>query len=132
MEDAKNALTTGGRRGADKGRQGVRHEGEAQPQPVRARRSEKRRAKGRSRGQGRGEAPQRQGRDMDHKKSMRAQRRVLKALKDERNDRQRAVQEASTRWCSGGTFDSKVSLLSRIRSAGVRIADEKAEKLRHI
>jgi large subunit ribosomal protein L19e len=92
-------------------------------------REKRKEGRGRGIGRRRGTAKARQG--MDHKKRVRAQRRLLRMLKDEK----RISNEQFKRLyalVSGGTFNSKVSLLGRIKSSGIEIDDEKFEKLRHI
>ncbi len=130
MDDAKNALTSEDVRALVKGGKVYalpeKHNLSLSGKALRARRK-----KGRSRGIGkrRGTAKARGG--IDHKKRMRSQRRVLSALKEEKliTNEQFKTLYALVR---GGTFLSKGALISRAKSAGVQISDEKSEKLRHI
>ncbi len=89
------------------------------------------RAGGRKRGPGRKRGTRGARTGILYKKKIRAQRRVLEALKSEK-----AIDNVKFKkfyaLVKGGTFQTKISLLHHVRSQGVQISDEKAEKLRHI
>jgi large subunit ribosomal protein L19e len=93
-------------------------------------REKRQEGRGRGIGRRRGTAKARQG-NMDHKKRVRAQRRLLAMLKDEKTINNEQFKQLYA-LVSGGTFNSKVSLLTKIKSSGVEISEEKYEKLRHI
>ena len=93
-------------------------------------RAKRKEGRGRGAGRRRGTAKARMG-NMDHKKRVRAQRRLLKMLKDEKTINNEQFKKLYA-LVSGGTFISKVSLLTKIKSTGIEISDEKYEKLRHI
>lgn len=89
------------------------------------------RQKGRRRGMGRRKGTQKARAGVDYKQKIRGQRRLIKALKEDKtidNEFFKAVY----RLVKGGTFTSKVTLLNHIRSEGIQIPDDKFEKLRHI
>jgi large subunit ribosomal protein L19e len=90
----------------------------------------KKRSQGRKRGQGkrRGSIKARGG--VDYKKSIRAQRRVLRSLKDDRT-MDNVMFKKLYLLVKGGSFPNKVTLLNRIRSEGIALDDQKFEKLRH-
>jgi len=90
------------------------------------------RQKGRRRGMGRrkGSAYARGG-EIEYKKKVRGQRRLLKSLKDEKLiDNIRFKKYYAL--VKGGNFDTKGSLLSHIRNDGVAMDEEKAKQLRHV
>lgn len=90
------------------------------------------RHKGRRRGHGRrkGSADARGG-IIEYKKKIRGQRRVLRALKDEKIiDNVKFKQYYAL--VKGGNFATKASLVSHIKNEGISINDEKAKQLRHL
>ena len=91
----------------------------------------KKREQGRKRGRGkrRGTAKARSG--VEYKKEIRAQRRVLAALKTEKTIDNQLFKKLYA-LVKGGTFSNKVTLLNRVRSEGVTLDDERFEKLRHL
>ncbi len=88
------------------------------------------RAGGRRRGRGSRSGSLKARGTVEHKKRVRGQRRVLAALKQSDVIDNEAFKKLY-RLVKGGTFPSKVSLLNRIRSEGIKISDEQFEKLRH-
>ena len=86
--------------------------------------------KGRRRGQGsrRGTAKTRM--SVDYKKRVRGQRRVLKALKTDKTI-DNIIFKKFYLLVKGGTFASKGSLISRLKSNGVNLSDERVKELRH-
>lgn len=89
------------------------------------------RAKGRRRGPGRRKGTERARGTVEYKKRIRGQRRALKALKEDRSIDNEAFKKYYA-LVKGGTFISKAALISRIRSDGLTLDEEKAKKLRHI
>jgi len=91
----------------------------------------KKRSKGRKRGRGRrkGTLNARAGRT--YPKRIRAQRRVLDILKDDKSVNNETFKELY-RLVKGGNFASKASLLNHIKAMGIEVSDEKFEKLRHV
>jgi large subunit ribosomal protein L19e len=89
------------------------------------------RAKGRSRGSGRKRGTANARQSVEYKKKIRAQRRVLIALKEDKTINNELYKEFY-RLVRGGTFPSKASLLGHIRDEGVGINDERFQKLKHI
>jgi large subunit ribosomal protein L19e len=130
MEDVKNVLTRDDVRGLIKDGKiyaiAEKHNLSSYGRELREKRKQ---GRGRGIGRRRGTSKARHG--IDHKKKMRSQRRLLMALKNEKaiNNEQFKKLYALV---GGGTFNSKVSLLTKIKSTGVSISDEKYEKLRHI
>ncbi len=131
MEDVKNVLTRDDVRGLIKDGKMYAIE-EKHNLSLYGKRLREKRKQGRGRGQGRrrGTAKARHG-DMDHKKRVRAQRRLLKLLKSDKTINNEQFKHLYA-LVSGGTFISKVSLLTRIKSTGIELSNEKYEKLRHI
>lgn len=88
-------------------------------------------AMGRRRGPGsrRGTVKARQ--SVDYKKRVRGQRRVLSALKSDRSI-DNPTFKRFYRLVKGGSFASKGSLISHIRSTGIEISEERAKQLRHL
>jgi large subunit ribosomal protein L19e len=89
------------------------------------------RSKGRSRGNGRKRGTTKARRSIEYKKKIRAQRRVLLSLKEDKTINNERYKEFY-RLVKGGTFQSKASLLGHIRDQGVGISDERYQKLKHI
>jgi large subunit ribosomal protein L19e len=90
----------------------------------------KKRSQGRKRGQGKRRGSDKARGGVDYKKSIRAQRRVLKSLKEDRS-MDNVMFKKLYLLVKGGSFPNKVTLLNRIRSEGIAIDDQKFEKLRH-
>jgi large subunit ribosomal protein L19e len=91
----------------------------------------KKRGQGRGRGPGRKKGTAKARRTVEHKKRIRAQRRVLFKLKDEKAINNELFKEFY-KLVRGGTFTSKASLLGHIKSKGVVLSDEKFKELKHI
>ncbi|MDE1833512.1 MAG: 50S ribosomal protein L19e [Candidatus Micrarchaeota archaeon] len=89
------------------------------------------RSQGRKRGPGRRKGSRKARGGVDYKKKIRAQRRLLAALKTEKAIDNETF-KSLYRLVKGGNFQSKISLLGHIRSRGVSITDEQLNKLRHI
>ncbi len=89
------------------------------------------RSKGRSRGSGRKRGTIKARGSIEYKKKIRAQRRVLLALKGDKTINNELFKEFY-RLVRGGTFQSKASLLGHIRGEGVGISDERYQKLKHM
>jgi large subunit ribosomal protein L19e len=89
------------------------------------------RSRGRSRGVGtkKGTKGARQG--VDYKTKIRAQRRIIKALKSD-NTIDNAMFKKLYALVKGGTFANKITLIHRISSEGVKLSEERIEQLRHI
>ncbi len=89
------------------------------------------RNKGRRRGPGRRKGTSKARGAFDYKKKVRGQRRLLKSLKE-----QALIDSLKFRkyyaLVKGGSFPTKISLLNHIRSDGLNIDEETANKLRHI
>ncbi|MEM0149570.1 MAG: 50S ribosomal protein L19e [Candidatus Micrarchaeaceae archaeon] len=90
----------------------------------------KKRSKGRRRGRGRRKGTLKARAGLTYKKKIRAQRRVLHALKGD-NTIDNNTFKALYRLVKGGNFTSKVSLLNHIKAMGIEISSEKFEKMRH-
>jgi large subunit ribosomal protein L19e len=89
------------------------------------------RNKGRRRGHGRRKGTQAARGILEYKKKIRGQRRVLKALKDEKIiDNVKFKKYYAL--VKGGNFTTKASLISHIKNDGVGMNDEKINQLRHI
>lgn len=89
------------------------------------------RIKGRRRGPGKRKGSQSARGELEYKKKIRGQRRLLKMLKDGKLiDNPKFKQYYAL--VKGGNFVSKASLLSHIRNNGINIDEEKAKQLRHI
>ncbi|MGI0100106.1 MAG: 50S ribosomal protein L19e [Candidatus Micrarchaeaceae archaeon] len=90
------------------------------------------REKGRRRGPGRRKGTLKaRGGTVEYKKKIRGQRRMLKALKEEKLiDNIKFKRYYAL--VKGGNFSTKASLLSHIRNDGLKIEDDKAMKLRHM
>ncbi len=131
MDDVKNVLTRDDVRGLIKDGKVYAIE-EKHNLSLYGKKLREKRKQGRGRGPGRrrGTAKARHG-DMDHKKRVRAQRRLLKVLKEDKTIDNEQFKHLYA-LVSGGTFMSKVSLLTRIKSSGIELSNEKYEKLRHI
>ena len=90
----------------------------------------KKRTQGRKRGPGKRSGTLKARGGVDYKKRIRAQRRVLGILKDEK-----AIDNIMFKklyaLVKGGTFPNKVTLLNKVRSEGIVLDDEKFAKLRH-
>lgn len=130
IEDAKKAIT----------RQDVRDlvaKGQVFAQPEKSNLSlyskilKEKRSKGRRRGQGRRKGTEKARQSVEYKKKIRAQRRVLDALKSDKTINNDMFKEFY-RLVRGGTFASKATLLSHIKSRGIQINDERFQKLRHM
>lgn len=89
------------------------------------------RNKGRMRGPGRRKGTAKARGGVDYKKRIRAQRRVLKKLKEEKIIDNQSFKSFYA-LVKGGNFASKASLLGHIKSKGVKIDDKKNEELVHI
>lgn len=90
----------------------------------------KKRAQGRKRGQGKRRGSVKARGAVDYKKRIRAQRRVLRSLKDDKSMDNKMFKKLYL-LVKGGSFPNKVTLLHRIRSEGIVMDDEKFERLRH-
>ncbi len=90
---------------------------------------EKRRM-GRSRGHGRRKGTSNARTGYSYKKKVRAQRRVLKALKKS-GEINNATFKRYYALVKGGTFQTKMSMINHIRG-GVKIADERAAELKKL
>lgn len=91
---------------------------------------EKRR-KGRSRGPGRRKGTTRARRGILYQKKVRAQRRLIKDMKEKKE----LSNEQFKRYYAlvkGGTFPTKLSLINHIRSSGISMTDERAKELKSI
>jgi len=91
----------------------------------------KKRAKGRRRGIGRRKGSKNARGGVEYKQKIRGQRRVLHALKTEKiidNERFKKYYALA----KGGSFASKMSLISHMMNEGVKIDDEKLQKIRHM
>jgi large subunit ribosomal protein L19e len=89
------------------------------------------RNKGRRRGAGKRKGSQKARGILEYKKKIRGQRRVLKALKEEKIiDREKFKKYYAL--VKGGNFVSKATLLNHIKNDGVSINEEKATQLRHL
>jgi large subunit ribosomal protein L19e len=93
--------------------------------------NEKQKRKGRRMGAGKRKGTIKARAGVPYKQRVRAQRRLLARLKDDKalNNEQFKMLYALVK---GGTFSNKITLLNRIRSEGIQITDENLEKLRHI
>lgn len=89
------------------------------------------RIKGRRRGPGKRKGTRSARGMVEYKKKIRGQRRLLKQLKEE-NVIDNIKFKQYYALVKGGNFQSKASLLSRIRSDGISFDEEKAKQLRHI
>jgi large subunit ribosomal protein L19e len=90
------------------------------------------RIKGRRRGMGRRKGTiAARGGLLLYKKKIRGQRRLIKALKEEKSIDNIKFKKYYA-LVKGGNFATKGSLLSHIRNDGIVIADEKAKQLRHM
>ncbi len=88
------------------------------------------RNKGRRRGPGRRKGTERARGTVEYKKRIRGQRRILKSLKGESSIDNEMFKKYYA-LVKGGTFASKAALISRMRSDGLQMDEEKAKKLRH-
>ncbi len=91
----------------------------------------KKREKGRRRGKGSRKGTQKVRKGFTYAKEIRAQRRILKALKKEGKINNEAFKHFYA-LSKGGTFSTKLSLINHIKGTGVQITDEEVEKLRHM
>jgi large subunit ribosomal protein L19e len=91
----------------------------------------KKRAKGRRRGIGRKKGTRAARASIDYPQKVRAQRRVLFALKRDKTINNELFRQFY-KLVRGGTFANKASLLGHIKSHGVTISDERMKELRHI
>ncbi len=89
------------------------------------------RSKGRRRGKGRKKGTRKARGIVTYQKRVRAQRRILAALKDEKVI-DNVMFKKFYALVKGGSFQTKMTLISHIRSKGVGINDEQLEKLKHI
>lgn len=87
------------------------------------------RTKGRGRGQGRRKGSRKARQGLQYQKKIRGQRRVLHALKPELDSE---TFKKYYRLVRGGNFATKASLLNHIVASGMKIDQEKFEKLRHL
>ncbi len=87
--------------------------------------------KGRKRGPGSRRGTTKARASVDYKKRVRGQRRILKALKHDKTIDNGTFKNFYL-LVKGGTFASKGSLISHIKSTGIEINDELAKKLRHL
>ncbi len=92
-------------------------------------RAKKMMGRGRGSGSRRGTAKTRM--SVDYKKRVRGQRRVLKALKNDKTIDNQTFKRFYL-LVKGGTFANKWSLINHIRSKGINMTEERAAKLRHI
>ncbi|MGC8648813.1 MAG: 50S ribosomal protein L19e [Candidatus Micrarchaeia archaeon] len=89
------------------------------------------RAQGRRRGTGSKKGTKKARGGIEHKKRIRALRRILLALKKDKtinNERFKAFYKLA----KGGTFQNKATMLSHIKESGINIDDEKYKKLKHM
>ena len=86
---------------------------------------------GRKRGPGSRRGTTKSRASVDYKKRVRGQRRVLKALKSGKSIDNKTFKRFYL-LVKGGTFASKGSLISHIKSTGIDINDERAKQLRHL
>ncbi|MGC8647676.1 MAG: 50S ribosomal protein L19e [Candidatus Micrarchaeia archaeon] len=91
----------------------------------------KKRSKGRRRGMGRRKGTLKARIGKRYPKKIRAQRRVLKALKEDKTIDNNTF-KTLYRLVRGGNFASKLTLLNHIKAMGIEISDERFEKLRHM
>ena len=89
------------------------------------------RSKGRRRGSGSKHGTRFARQSIEYKKKIRAQRRVLAALKSDKTINNELYKEFY-RLVRGNIFASKATLLNHIKGKGVSISDERLEKLKHI
>ena len=87
------------------------------------------RTKGRGRGQGRRKGTRKARQGLQYQKKIRGQRRVLHALKGELESE---TFKKYYRLVRGGNFATKASLLNHMVAGGVKIDQERFEKLRHL
>ena len=130
IEDAKKAITREDVRKLIKSG-GVFAEKEKRNVSVYSKELAVKRAKGRRRGSGRRHGTQKARQSIEYKKKIRAQRRVLLALKADKSIDNIAFKKFY-KLVRGNIFPSKATLLNHIKEKGVAISDEKFEKLRHI
>lgn len=105
-----------------------------EPQPnksVHSKLLKEKRAKGRRRGTGSKHGTRKSRRSIEYKKKIRAQRRVLESLKEDKTIDNERYKEFY-RLVRGNIFQSKAVLIAHIKSKGVQINDERLEKLKHI
>lgn len=89
------------------------------------------RKKGRRRGAGRRKGTKAARGVLEYKKKIRGQRRLIKALKEEKLiDNEKFKKYYAL--VKGGNFISKASLLNHIRNDGININEDKAKQLRHV
>ena len=88
------------------------------------------RYQGRKRGPGRKKGTLKARRGYVYTKNVRAQRRVIKRLKEEETIDNSQFKKLY-RLVKGGTFTSKITLLNHIKSTVVPLDDKKVEELRH-
>lgn len=89
------------------------------------------RKQGRSRGPGKKKGTKKARGVISYKKKIRAQRRILRSLKQEKiidND----LFKSFNRLVRGNIFTTKISLLNHIKNKGVDLSNEKIQILRHI
>jgi large subunit ribosomal protein L19e len=89
------------------------------------------RAHGRRRGIGSKKGTRKARGGIEHKKKIRALRRILLELKKDKtidNEKFKAFYKLA----KGGTFPNKASMLSHIKDSGINIDNEKYKKLKHI
>ncbi|MDE1865648.1 MAG: 50S ribosomal protein L19e [Candidatus Micrarchaeota archaeon] len=89
------------------------------------------RNKGRRRGPGRRKGSAKARQSIDYVKKIRGQRRVLAALKQEKSIDNEAFKRYY-RLVKGGNFQTKGQLLSHLTTEGVKIDQQRLEKLRHM
>lgn len=91
---------------------------------------QKKRLQGRRRGVGRKRGGRNARASLEYKEKVRAQRRVLHILKEEKLI-DNTMFKGFYRLVRGGTFQSKASLLSHITSTGIKVSEEKLKQLKH-
>lgn len=89
------------------------------------------RQQGRKRGPGSKKGTMKARGSVEYKKKVRAQRRVLLALKQD-NTIDNKLFKGFYRLVRGNVFPSKASLLGHIKSKGVQIDDERFKQLKHM
>ncbi|MCL4383244.1 MAG: 50S ribosomal protein L19e [Candidatus Marsarchaeota archaeon] len=89
------------------------------------------RKQGRSRGPGRRKGTKNARGVISYMKKIRAQRRILKKLKNEKMINNELF-KSFNKLVKGNIFATKISLLNHIKSNGVNLSDEKINELKHI
>ncbi|EET89869.1 MAG: 50S ribosomal protein L19e [Candidatus Micrarchaeales archaeon] len=91
----------------------------------------KKRLEGRKRGPGRKKGTKKTRAGVEYKKKIRAQRRIIKDLK-EKGVIDNSMFKQFYRLVKGGTFQTKVSLINHIKGTGVSISEDEFKRLKHI